>query len=63
MSKELQKGEDLGECPVCKKGRLIVRENRKKGNLFIGCSRWPACNHTQSAEDYHKPGDFSWLQT
>ncbi len=62
MMPEPKKGDDLGECPECKKGRLVVRQNRKTGSEFVGCSQFPNCRYTQSVDDYHKPGDFSWSQ-
>jgi DNA topoisomerase-1 len=34
-------------CPVCKKGKLIIRTNRASGVQFQGCSNYPECKHTQ----------------
>ena len=34
-------------CPVCMKGRLEQRENKRNGGFFYGCSNWPYCGHTQ----------------
>jgi DNA helicase-4 len=39
-------------CPSCRKGRLVQRTNRQKGNQFWGCSRWSrdgnGCKYTKS---------------
>ncbi|MDO8990060.1 MAG: UvrD-helicase domain-containing protein [Sideroxyarcus sp.] len=34
-------------CPKCKEGYLRMRKGRKGD--FLGCSKYPACNHTQDA--------------
>lgn len=33
-------------CPYCKTGKLIIRQNQKNGNQFLGCSHYPNCNQT-----------------
>lgn len=33
-------------CPVCKTGRLIIRENPNNHSLFLGCSNFPSCENT-----------------
>lgn len=33
-------------CPYCKTGKLVVRQNSRNGNNFLGCSHYPACNQT-----------------
>ena len=33
-------------CPVCKTGRLIIRENSNNHSLFLGCSNFPSCENT-----------------
>ncbi len=58
---DLEKGDKVGKCPDCGKD-LIVRENRKTKELFIGCTGYPNCDYSQSIDDYHEPGDFSWLK-
>jgi ssDNA-binding Zn-finger/Zn-ribbon topoisomerase 1 len=30
-------------CP----GTLVVRTNRDDNSLFLGCSEWPRCTHTE----------------
>ena len=30
-------------CPICKKGKLVIRTNRTNGNQFIGCTNYPQC--------------------
>lgn len=34
------------ECPSCD-GKLVVRYNNKNGNSFMGCTNYPACQHTE----------------
>ena len=33
----------LSECPLCKKGELIIRRSRASGKQFLGCSAYPKC--------------------
>ena len=33
-------------CPYCKTGKLIVRQNPSSANKFLGCSHYPGCNQT-----------------
>lgn len=28
-------------------GRLIIRQNRKRKNHFLGCENWPECAYTE----------------
>ena len=28
-------------------GRLIIQQNRKTKTHFLGCERWPKCEHTE----------------
>ena len=41
------------KCPDCEKqgrdGELIERKNRKDNSTFIGCSKWPKCNYSESS--------------
>ena len=34
-------------CPVCIKGQLEQRENKRDKGIFYGCSNWPYCSHRQ----------------
>ena len=34
-------------CPKCQEGILVWRENKQNGTRFLGCSRYPRCDHTQ----------------
>ncbi len=34
---------DLGPCPKCKEGKVVMRRT-KKGRMFYGCSKWPECD-------------------
>ncbi len=36
-------------CPVCVKGHLRQRENKRNGGIFYGCSNYPYCEHTQES--------------
>lgn len=29
-------------------GGSLVRRTSRKGNTFLGCSQWPACNYTEN---------------
>lgn len=31
-------------CPACGEGELVEKRSRR-GSLFFGCNRWPACSH------------------
>lgn len=42
-------------CPICRRGKMQQRTNRKKGNTFLGCSNYPACDFTM--EDPESPKD------
>lgn len=37
---------DNPKCPKCKKGYLILRENTKNNEKFLGCSNYPLCDNT-----------------
>lgn len=39
------------ECPTCKSGRLVPRRSVTNGGIFLGCSRYPACNHTSAYDE------------
>lgn len=34
-------------CPICKKGKVVLKRN-KKGRFFYACSKYPDCNFTSS---------------
>ena len=34
---------ELVNCPWCKTGRLIIRQNSQTGKSFVGCSNYPHC--------------------
>ncbi|MBU6430382.1 MAG: topoisomerase DNA-binding C4 zinc finger domain-containing protein [Cyanobacteria bacterium REEB65] len=40
-------------CPECG-AQLVVRENGKTGEKFLGCSHYPECRHTQPLTEYLK---------
>ncbi len=33
-------------CPKCR-SELIIKENKFTGDVFLGCSQFPKCTHTQ----------------
>ena len=35
----------MKQCPKCG-GQMVLKENRKSGNIFWGCSSFPSCNGT-----------------
>ncbi|WP_264564716.1 UvrD-helicase domain-containing protein [Flavobacterium sp. N3904] len=35
-------------CPYCKTGKLVIRQNVSNGTQFLGCSHYPICNQTFS---------------
>jgi len=35
-------------CPECKKGELVEKRARKRGNSFYGCSTYPKCKFTSA---------------
>ncbi|MDC6390977.1 UvrD-helicase domain-containing protein [Maribacter sp. PR1] len=35
-------------CPYCKTGKLVIRQNQRNGNQFLGCSHYPSCSQTFS---------------
>ncbi|MGM5480646.1 MAG: DNA topoisomerase I [Nanobdellota archaeon] len=42
--KETQEKENtIGDCPVCKEGKLMIRYSKKTKQKFIGCSNYPEC--------------------
>ena len=41
----------LGECPTCHTGFRVLRINSKTFELFIGCSSYGVCSHTETADE------------
>lgn len=39
------------QCPDCG-SHLVIRANRKNGDQFLGCVRWPECIHTEQIPEY-----------
>jgi ssDNA-binding Zn-finger/Zn-ribbon topoisomerase 1 len=56
-------GADYDETRICNEGHLmILRTNRKTGQQFYGCTKWPECDETEPAEDeepWVSPIDYS----
>ncbi len=56
MSQDLEElGGDI--CPECSEtlpparcGTMTVRKNGMDGGLFLGCTRYPACDYTEDLE-------------
>jgi len=42
-------------CPQCASGELVPRANKKTGQAFYGCSRWPDCRFAVRSLDRLKP--------
>jgi len=43
--KEKQKPQEIGmRCPKCQEGNVVVRKTARRGKIFYGCSRYPACD-------------------
>ena len=38
----------IGDCPVCKKGKLLIRYSPRFKRSFVGCSNYPECKATFS---------------
>lgn len=38
-------------CPYCKTGKLVIRQNSLNGTQFLGCSHYPICNQIFSKID------------
>ena len=38
----------LNECPICKKGNLIINYSKKTRRYFIACNAYPNCKTTYS---------------
>ncbi|OBY90999.1 helicase IV [Pseudomonas sp. AU11447] len=36
-------------CPVCKLGYLVARTNKNSGTVFMGCTNYPRCEHTENS--------------
>ncbi len=43
-----EKENTIGDCPVCKEGKLIIRYSPKTKQRFIGCNRYPDCKAVYS---------------
>lgn len=39
------------KCPVCKRGDIVIRINRRTGNRFYGCSNYPYCGYTENSAE------------
>ncbi len=57
-------------CPVCKSGKLFLRENPIDGSKFFGCSNYPYCTYkinekdlTKNSKRCPKCGDFMVLRS
>ncbi len=37
---------DIGRCPRCGKGDLMIIHSHKTGKRFVGCSHYPKCNNS-----------------
>lgn len=45
----------LKSCPQCGPATpLIKRTNRHNGSEFLGCTRYPECNHTEEIPEWYR---------
>lgn len=42
-------------CPQCKRGDVVERLNKKTGQSFYGCSRYPDCRFAVASLDRLRP--------
>jgi DNA topoisomerase-1 len=46
------------KCPECEKhgrdGEMLERKNKSSGDIFYGCSKWPACKHNEQLDGQKK---------
>lgn len=40
-------------CPRCS-AVMVVRTNKASGQEFLGCSRWPECDHTEELPESYR---------
>ncbi|MCC9063678.1 UvrD-helicase domain-containing protein [Flavobacterium piscisymbiosum] len=40
---------NITNCPYCKTGKLVIRQNPLNSNHFLGCSHYPSCNQTYNS--------------
>lgn len=45
----------FGDCPKCKKGKLVERVRKSDGNSFLSCNNFPKCKHAEDKTDKHTP--------
>ena len=43
--------ETFYDCPKCPTGKLVRRTNKKTGETFLGCNKYPSCSYTQKDEE------------
>ena len=48
FNEQRRKENVLNECPVCKKGSLIMNYSKKTRKHFVSCNAYPACKNTYS---------------
>lgn len=54
LAYELASKSPIGKnCPSCG-GGLVVRLNKARWNLFLGCRRYPACTYTEKVENIRR---------
>jgi len=41
-----KKDNEICQCPVCKKGKLVIKYGKQYNRYFIGCSNYPDCKTT-----------------
>ena len=41
----------MTQCPQCRRGSVVERQNKKTGQSFYGCSRYPDCRFAVASLD------------
>ena len=41
------------DCPDCD-WQLVIRQNGETGHLFLGCSQYPECKHTEPLPEFFR---------
>lgn len=59
----LETGTEINKfCPEHPQDKLIVKRNRRTGFMFLGCPRWPECEHTETIPEEFKMRDAGQME-
>ncbi len=59
--RKIEQGEIKKSCPKCKDGQVVVRKSIY--GMFLGCSNYPKCKHTEHADGSENKKDFNKNKT